>query len=579
MPEARTLPIPAEHREFTITVDGEALSREHQLLAATVTKRVNRISSARLVFQDGSASSSDFPLSNAATFVPGAEVEVLAGSNRDPVSLFKGIVVRQSVKVRDHSAPQLIVDCRHKAAKMTVGRRNARFEDVTDADIIESLLRDAGIQADVESTSARHPQQVQFRSTDWDFLLARAGANGRLVLTNGEAVEVKAPRFDGEPVCSLQFGATVLEFDAEIDARAQFASVKAITWDPARQGLVEREAADPRVTGPGNLTTVDLAAVAALDAYELRHTAVAEDEAQAWADAEWLASQMNRVVGRAKCEGIPTVNPGSMVSVSGVGERYSGKAFVAGVRQDFDTVHGWKTHVQFGGPERGREERRVAGQSAGALLPPVQGLQVAIVTSNEDPDGEHRVRVRLPLVSADDEGIWARIASLDAGAERGFFFRPEIDDEVVVGFFDEDPRRPVVLGMLHSSAKAAPLQGSDDNHEKVYQSRSKLKLYFNDDKKVVRLETPAGNQITLTEDEKAIHIADQNGNTIDMTSDGIAIKSAKAIEIKAGTGLKVESGTGWEAKGGSTLKLAASGSAEVSSSGITTIKGAQVHIN
>ena len=79
------------------------------------------------------------------------------------------------------------------------------------------------------------------------------------------------------------------------------------------------------------------------------------------------------------------------------------------------------------------------------------------MTSNEDPDGEHRVRVKLPLVNNADDGVWARVASLDAGNDRGFFFRPEIGDEVVVGFFDDDPRRPVMLGMLHSSAKAAPL--------------------------------------------------------------------------------------------------------------------------
>ena len=99
-------------------------------------------------------------------------------------------------------------------------------------------------------------------------------------------------------------------------------------------------------------------------------------------------------------------------------------------------------------------------------------MQIGIVVSNEDPDGEHRVRVRMPLVSADEDGTWARVAVLDAGDERGFFFRPEVGDEVVLGFLSDDPRQAVILGMLHSSAKAAPLQGSDDNHEKVFQSRS-----------------------------------------------------------------------------------------------------------
>src|SRR5216110_289746 len=100
MADARTLPIAAEHREFTVKVDGTAVERSHQLLAAYINKAVNKLSSARLVYLDGSASASDFPLSNAGTFVPGKELEILAGTGNNPVSLFKGIVIRQSLKVR-----------------------------------------------------------------------------------------------------------------------------------------------------------------------------------------------------------------------------------------------------------------------------------------------------------------------------------------------------------------------------------------------------------------------------------------------------------------------------------------------
>jgi Rhs element Vgr protein len=560
---ARTLPIPAEHREFTVKVGGEPVGREHHLLGVYVTKAVNRIAAARLVYADGSASASDFPLSNAATFVPGAEVEVLAGAGNDPVPLFKGVVVRQAIKVRDNTASQLVVECRHPAAKLTVGAKNAFFFDQKDSDIISSLLDAAGVEAEVEATAVSHPQQVQFRSSDWDFLLTRAEANGKLVLTNDERVRVKAPRLSGRPVCTLQYGATLLELDAEIDARLQFAAVKSLTWDPAQQAMLEREAADPGIDGPGNLAGDDLAAVAALPSFELRHAALAEDEAQAWADAQWVKSRLSKVSGRAKCEGIATVNPGDLVELAGVGERYNGTVFVTGVRHDFDTVQGWKTHLQFGAVERwAGEEHAVSAPKAGALLPAVNGLQIGTVASNEDPDGEHRVRVRLPLVNAQADGVWARIAAPDAGSERGFFFRPEIGDEVVVGFLEDDPRRPVILGMLHSSAKAAPLAGSDDNHEKLYRSRSGMRLYFDDDKKVVLLETPAGNRLTLSEDAQGVKLEDQNGNKIELAPAGIKIESAAALELKATGDLKLSG-------------LAA----ELSGSSSTAVKGPTVAIN
>jgi Rhs element Vgr protein len=581
MAEARTLPIAAEHREFTVKVDGTEVARSEQLVAAYITKAVNKISSARLVYLDGSASSGEFPLSNSATFVPGKEVEILAGTANDAVSLFKGIVVRQSVKVRDHIAPQLVIECRHKAMKLTVGRRNAYFFDKKDSDIISELLQQAGVDGGVEDTAVTHKQQVQYYCTDWDFLLARAEANGKLVLTNSDKAEVKKPDLAGAAVCTVQFGATILELDAEIDARHQYEAVKSVSWDPAQQNVVEKEAADPGVSGPGNLKSSGLAAVIGLDHFQMQHTAVAEDEAQSWADSEWLRSQMSRVSGRVKCEGIGTVNPGSIVTLGGISDRYNGNVFVSGVRHDFDLVHLWKTHLQFGSVDRVSCDERdhISAPKASALLPGVSGLQIGVVTSNEDPEGEHRVRVRMPLVSAGEDGAWARVASLDAGAERGFFFRPEIGDEVVLGFLNDDPRHAVILGMLHSSAKAAPLPGSDDNHEKVFQSRSKMKVYFNDEKKVLRLETPAGNKIVLSEDEKLLKLEDQNGNKIEMTPDGIKIESAKALQLKGGTEMKIESGTAFSAKGGTSLKLEGAASAEISSSATTKLKGSLVQIN
>lgn len=298
-------------------MNNQAVPREHQLLSVYVTKSVNKLASARLVYRDGAAAISDFPLSNTELFVPGKEIELLAGTNSDPVSVFKGIVIRQSLKVRDYSAPQLRVECRHKAVKLTVGRKNAYFFEKTDSDIISALIGDVFKDAEVESISAVHKQQVQYDCTDWDFLLARAEANGKLVYTNDDSVKVMAPVFDSKPVCTLQYGSTIIEMDAEIDARLQYSAVKSFTWDAAQQNVVAKDAADPGVAGPGNLNSDDLAAVAALDHYALQDAAITEDEAQAWADAQWLKSKMSKVSGRIKCAGIATINPGDRVSLSG----------------------------------------------------------------------------------------------------------------------------------------------------------------------------------------------------------------------------------------------------------------------
>ena len=171
------------------------------------------------------------------------------------------------------------------------------------------------------------------------------------------------------------------------------------------------------------------------------------------------------------------------------------------------------------------------------------------------------------------------MATLDAGDQRGTLFRPEKDDEVVLGFFHADPAQPVVLGMLHSSKKAPPIQPTTDNDEKGYVSRSKIALRFDDKKKVAILETPGGNRLTLSDDAGGITLEDQNGNSIVLDKDGIVLKSdKKAVKFKAKTDLKAESMNA-EIKASSGVTVKGNGKAELSSGGSLTVKGSLVKIN
>jgi uncharacterized protein involved in type VI secretion and phage assembly len=202
-----------------------------------------------------------------------------------------------------------------------------------------------------------------------------------------------------------------------------------------------------------------------------------------------------------------------------------------------------------------------------------------VVTDLEDPEGAERIKVRMPMVSASDDGAWMRLGSLDAGNNRGWVFRPEVDDEVIVGFINNDPRFGVVLGKLHSAKNAAPIAAKNDNHEKGYVSRSEMKLHFDDDKKIMTLSTPAGNSLLLDEENKCIKIQDQHGNKIEMNEEGIAIESIKEIKIKATTELNAEAGSNANIKASAQLKAEGSGGAELSAGGNTVVKGAMVQIN
>ena len=570
----------------TVLVEGRALPGTVGVVSIIVSREVNRIPSATLVINDGEAALQTFEVSDQELLIPGKKIEIKLGYNSDEETVFKGIIVKHSVKIRSQSS-SLIVECRDEAAKMTVGRKSRYYTDKKDGDIIEEIIGLHGLRKDVKVTQPDLKEVVQYDATDWDFIVCRAEANGLLVMVEDGKVIVDAPDTAQQPVLAVAYGATIIELDAEIDARLQSPGIKAMSWNAADQEVAEAEATDTAGAGSGNLSSSTLADVLGGDPHDLRHSGnLSQPELQAWADGLMLRERLAKVRGRVKFEGFAEVMPGQMLDVQGIGERFAGGVFVSGVRHQFAGGN-WTTDVQFGlQPEAFAQTYNLRPLPAAGLLPAVSGLQMGVVTVLEgDPNGEDRIKVKLPMVSAQEEGIWARLSTLDAGRERGTFFRPEIGDEVVVGFLNDDPRHPIVLGMCHSSAKPTPEPASDDNHLKGYVSREKMKMTFDDEKKIIAFETPGGNKLTLSEEDKGIMIEDQNGNKITLNDQGISIESAKEITIKATKDLKAE-GMNLELKAQTAFKAEGSGSAElaganvsVKGSAATVIKGGVVNIN
>jgi uncharacterized protein involved in type VI secretion and phage assembly len=170
------------------------------------------------------------------------------------------------------------------------------------------------------------------------------------------------------------------------------------------------------------------------------------------------------------------------------------------------------------------------------------GLFPALVSDVKDPDGQGRVKVKLPW--APDAGgqayeAWARLATMMAGANRGSWFVPDEDVEVVVGFEGGDPRRPYVLGSLWngSDAPPEPMDGGGQNEKKVLRSRNGVKITLNDadGREQLVLETPGGQKITLEDGPGAVRVEDSNGNSVKLESSGITVTASAKVTVNAGT--------------------------------------------
>ncbi len=581
MPRERQLPLPRASDLVTTTVKagGEVLPRQYQVLSILVSSEINRIPTARITLVDGDPASETFALSESEHFVPGQTIEIQLGYRAEQESVFQGIVVKHSIRGRTNGGSNLILECRDTAIRMTLERRSRYFEEMSDSDVAAELLGDHNLESNIEATSITHPHLVQYQASDWDFLLSRMEANGLLCTLEAGTLTAAKPALTGSPETGLLFGATLLDFDAEIDVREQATEVTATGWDAAAQERIEISSEATRFTEPGNLSGDELAGVLEQGRHNEHSGALSQEELQAFSDARLLRHRLAKIRGRASCQGHAQVKPAALIDLQGLGARFNGPVFVSGVRHRV-SEGSWITDFQFGLDSRAFSQAfEMDAPPAAGLTPAVSGLQIGVVSQIAgDPDGEHRIQVRLPVMDGQANGVWARQATLDAGDSRGTFFRPEIDDEVLVGFLNDDPRHPVILGMLHSSAKPPPEEAEEENKLKGYHSREGLKLVFDDDQKSILLETPNGNKIFINDENGAIEIVDESDNKTTFSSDGILLESASDIQIKASGDINLE-GTNINIKASTALKTEGSASAELSSSGTATVKGSMVMIN
>lgn len=581
--------------DATIKSGGRAVAAG-SLESLTVVTALNKIPFARLVFLDGDTSEQNFPLSDGGDFKPGTDVEVEAGYDGTTKTLFKGVVVRHRLKLGAAGA-MLHVECRDPAYAMTLDRKNASFIGKTDSDVMKAIVgQHSGISASVTATTVKYDEIVQYYCSDWDFVLTRAEVNGHVVTVDDGKIDVAPPASSAAAVLEVTHGTDIIDFSADIDARTQLESVESVGWDPATQKVASGEARPDDVTKQGNLNGTALAGAAGARKFRQQSgAALPADALTSWSKARQLKSGLARIQGSVSFPGHDAARAGKVITLKGVGERFDGDVYLTQVRHTIRAGE-WVTEADFGQPPVWFTERPdVTAPPASGWTPAIGGVHIGVVRKlDEDPGLQFRVQVSIPILGEDAEPVWARVSRWYSSDKFGAFFIPEIDDEVVLGFLNDDPSHPVILGSLYSSKRPPPYDMAAENNIKALVTRSKMKIEFEDEKKILTLATPEGNTLMLDEDEKKVTLEDQNGNSVVLEDSGITMTSPKDITVSAGKNVSIKATgnvaveaqqdvtvDGLNITHSASVGLTAKGgaSAEVSASGQTTVKGAMVMIN
>jgi phage protein D len=467
------------------------------------------------------------------TFREGKKVEIFFGE--DPaVSVLVGQIAGLEPDL-DENGPMLVVRGYDLSHTLSRGRQRRSFAQMTDADLARKLAMEAGLRPGViDPTPEVHDYLFQNNQTNAEFLLGRARRLGYEFWVDDRTLHFRRPVPLGQPT-RLVWGATLRHFRPRLSTAEQVNTVEVRGWDPRRKSAVVGVASQgngaPQIGIGQNGSTIAQAAwgeahLAVVDQY-VRSPAEADRLAQAVLDE--MASAF--VEAEGTCDAEPGLVPGRQVQIDGVGARFSGTYYVTQVTHAWRASQPMTTHFTVSG----RRDRGLWSLLAETPPRPLgMHLVIGIVTNNQDPENLGRVKVKFPWLCDHDESAWARLVSPMAGAGRGLFSLPEIDDEVLVGFEHGDIHRPFVLGGLWNGLDQPPLVvdaavgGNGKVNQRILKSRSGHTITLNDREgaeEITIIDKTGHNKIVFHSPDNSLQITVQG--QINLTARAVNIRTDK----------------------------------------------------
>jgi phage protein D/phage baseplate assembly protein gpV len=496
-----------------------------------------------------------------ASLAPGKTLKISAKANGNDAPLFEGEIVELEPDFSP-STQRLVVRAFDRLHRLSRGRHVRSFVNVSDADLVRKIGQELGLYAQVGPNSQIHPYVLQSNQTNLEFLQTRAAALGYLLYVHGKTLHCDAMGRDGQPV-ELEWGRTLGEFHPRMTTIEQVNGVIVRGWDPAaRQEIVGQaqngqgapKVGESRSGGEVAQDAFKVTAQGLVTNRPIRSQAAADRLAQAVADRK--ATRF--IEAQASCGGNPAITAGASVRIKAVGNRFGGTYFVTSAVHVYNAAHGFTTQFSVSGLH---PETLLSLLASDRDTTPTGGLVIGIVTDNQDPDGQGRVKVKFPWLSGDHASDWARVATPGGGAQRGIEFLPEINDEVLIGFEQNDMNYPYVLGGLWNGKDAPPKK----NGEVVSGGHVQQRI----------IRSRSGHVITLDDSDSGggITIQDRNGNTIVLDTSSNALN----IQLKGDGSVKVQGNLTLEAQG--QIEMKGMGVKIDGGAGTVDIKGSIVNLN
>lgn len=599
--------------EFLIKVDGSNLSNDilADIISITVEDSLYLPAMFSLKIYN-----EDMKYTDGTNFTIGKTMEILLSRTGPAQKVFSGEITAWDVDADPMGVPTMTVRGYDKGHRLHRGRKSRSFLNIKDSDLVSKIAGEAGLSAQAQATSEVYEYVFQDNQTNMEFLRSRAQRIGYELFVDGTKLVFRKPVDGQNEAPALEWGVGLREFKAHLTTANQVNQVTVRGWDVQKKEAIVGTASSPQIgnkIGESKNGTQLASDFGQADSYVVNMPVYTQSEATAVAQAllDELSNQYLQAEGMSFGE--PLLKAGKTVQLKALGTKLSGKYYVTSTTHTYNHKEGYLTGLTVSGRKPSNllmlMNQDGNGQANGTQWG--HGVVIGIVTNTKDPKDLGRVKVKFPWLSDTDESAWARIATPMAGNGRGFYWLPEVNDEVLVAFEHGDIHHPFIVGYLWNG-KDAPVKknsevvgGDGKVKQRIIKTTSGHMITIDDspdtpgitivdqkaknkivlDSKNEKTEVTSDN-LKISMDGKGKQIAIDSDNTIAIKATGDLSIQAKNVAIKADMKITVDGGTETNIKGtskatlsGTQIEVKANAMGKIDGGGILEVKGGLIKLN
>jgi phage protein D len=339
--------------EFRISVDGADLRAPAaaDVLWVSVDEDVDAPAMFRMELINWDPDKLRMKWSDDDLFKEGKQVEIQMGYRDHLESLIKGEITALELSVASHDLTTLVVHGFDRSHRLQRGRKTRAFTNVTDSDIARRVAEAMGFTVDAEQTQERFDYILQCNQTDLEFLRGRARSIGFEVIVREKTLVFRSRAIARSAAATLALDRDLLAFRPRLTTVGQAPATVVRGWNPAQKTAFVGQAGPD--DAPAKMGGTILGAASVKDRFgeaiaaAIDQPVASQAEADQYARARFNETALAYISGDGVCVGRTDLRAGVVISVEGVGDRFSGNYYVTSAIHSYVPKDGYRTRFSF----------------------------------------------------------------------------------------------------------------------------------------------------------------------------------------------------------------------------------------